>query len=423
MIDVKLLKTGNSALIAIVGGLALALALAFLAFGMSGRDAGLISLYLVVSSSTSLLLGFGASRLALRSRLGIRKRVAVAGAIGCVIALVNVTITALLMFSEPHDLALLTVLLLFSLVVSTFFSFAVARSMTSSVESLKRGALLLAEGDLSVRVTATSTDEVGDLANIINTMADKLEQAFHRQRELEQARKDLIASVSHDLRTPLASMRAMVEAISDGVVSDTQTVQKYCGNIKNEVEHLSALIDDLFELSRLDSGTLDLQLQPSSVDDMLSTVLIGMQAEAATHSLELRSELNDELEPVMADSHKIQRVLYNLTQNAIRNTPADGTIVMEACDIGEMIRIDVADTGPGIAEEDLDKVFDRFYTGEKLRSREYGSVGLELAIAKGIVEAHGGRIWVESALGSGSRFSFCLPKANASVSALQPSTT
>ena len=195
MNQVNLLKTGNSALIAIVGGLAVALA--FLAFDMSSRDAGLISLYLAVSSSISLLMGFGASRLALRSRLGIRKRVAVAGAIGSVIALVNVTITALLMFLSPHDLALLAVLLLFSLVVSTFFSFAVARGITSSVESLKQGALLLAEGDLSARVSVTSNDEVGELANIINTMADKLDQAFHRQRELEQARKDLIASVSH----------------------------------------------------------------------------------------------------------------------------------------------------------------------------------------------------------------------------------
>ena len=210
-------------------------------------------------------------------------------------------------------------------------------------------------------------------------------------------------------------MRAMVEAISDGVVSDTETVQQYCANIGSEVEHLSILIDDLFELSRLDSGTMELQLQPSSVDDILSTVLISMQAEAATHSLELRSELNDELEPVMADPHKIQRVLYNLAQNAIRNTPADGTILMEASDIGEMIQIDVADTGQGRAEEDLDKVFDRFYRGEKSRSREYGGAGLGLAIAKGIVEAHGGRIWVESALGAGSRFSFCLPKANAGV--------
>ncbi len=417
MTKVILLRSWNSTLIAIVAGLALALALAFLAFGMSSRDAGLISLYLVISSTVSLLLGFGASRLALRSRLGIRKRVAIAGAIGSVIALVNVTITALLMFLSPHDLALLAVLLVFSLTVSTFFSFAVARSITSSVESLKEGAMRLASGDLSARLSATSNDEVADLAYVINTMADKLEQAFHRQRDLEQARKDLIASVSHDLRTPLASMRAMVEAISDGVVSDTETIQQYCSNIKHEVEHLSTLIDDLFELSRLDSGTLELQLQPSSVDDMLSTVLIGMQAEAATHSLEFRSELNDELEPVMADSHKIQRVLYNLAQNAIRNTPADGTILMEASDIGEMIRIDVADTGQGIAEEDLEKVFDRFYRGEKSRSREHGGAGLGLAIAKGIVEAHGGRIWVESALGAGSRFSFSLPKANAVVAA------
>ena len=226
---------------------------------------------------------------------------------------------------------------------------------------------------------------------------------------MQQARKDLIASVSHDLRTPLASMRAMVEAISDGVVSDEKTIQAYCTNISSEVEHLSLLIDDLFELSRLDSGTLELQLQPSSVEEMLSSVLESMMAQTDEHTLTLNNSSNIKVDPVMVDPHKIQRVLYNLAQNAIRHTPSDGTISLEIQDAGSDVQIDVAHSGPGIAQEDKDQVFDRFYRGEKSRSREFGGAGLGLAIAKGIREAHGGRIWVESELGQGANFRFTLP--------------
>ena len=152
-------------------------------------------------------------------------------------------------------------------------------------------------------------------------------------------------------------MRAMVEAISDGVVSDAATVQSYCNNIRREVEHLSALIDDLFELSRLDSGTLELHLQPSSVDELLSSTIESMKAQADNHALELQTNLKGQLDPVLVDAHKIERVIYNLVQNAIRHTPADGTIVMEAQDMGQMVQIDVADTGQGIPQEDIDKVF------------------------------------------------------------------
>ena len=406
-------KMTGLTLAGLVCALALAMAVAFLAFGMPGNDVAYIALYLLISGSLSLALGLGASRLGLRSGLGIRGKVILAGAIGSVVALVNVVVTALVMFLSPHDLALLAVLLLFSLVISLIFSYVVARGITSSIERLALGAQNLAEGDLSTRLEVTSDDEIGELASVMNTMADELEQAFRRQRELQQARKDLIASVSHDLRTPLASLRAMVEAISDGVVSDEQTIQTYCSNIRSEVAHLSTLIDDLFELSQLDSGTLELHLQPSSVEEMLNTVLEGMKAQADGQALKLSHSLGRDLEPVMVDPHKIQRVLYNLVQNAIRHTPSDGTISVEAQDLGQEVQIDVVDSGQGINQDDVNKVFDRFYRGEKSRSREFGGAGLGLAIAKGIVEAHGGRIWVDSQPGEGSRFSFSLPKASA----------
>ena len=242
-------------------------------------------------------------------------------------------------------------------------------------------------------------------------MAAELERAFERQAELEQARNDLVASVSHDLRTPLSSMRAMVEAISDGVVSDQSTVRRYCTALAGEVERLSGLIDDLFELSRLEAGSASLRVLPNSVEAILAATVDSMKAQAAGREVELRDSLESELGSVMVDSHMIQRALCNLIQNAIRHTPPDGTIVVEAHDQGPTVRIDVVDTGQGIPQQDIEKVFDRFYRGEKSRSREYGGTGLGLAIAKGIVEAHGGRIWVESGAGAGSRFSFSIPRA------------
>lgn len=403
-------KRGSLFLGAIIGALGIALTVAFLFFGIKGRDLGLVALYLFLSGSISLAFGLVAIHIGTKSSLSIRYKMAAAGVAGSVVALVNVMVTAMLMFLSRHDLTLLMVLLVFSLTISLFFAFLLAGPITSSIQALRIGAQRLAEGDLSTRLEVTSRDDIADLAVALNTMAEELDNAFRRQRDMEQARKDLIASLSHDLRTPLTSMRAMVEAITDDVVSDRATLQRYFSNLNREVEHISALIDDLFEISRLDTGTIELQLRPSSVGEILANALDSMEAQAHMKALNLRSELEGELGQVVVDPHKIQRVLYNLIQNAIRHTPADGTIVVKAQDLGSSVQIDVTDTGQGISQEELDKVFDRLYRGEKSRSREYGGSGLGLAIAKGIVEAHGGDIWVESSLGTGSRFSFSLPR-------------
>lgn len=404
-------RPSTMALPATVAALTVAMAVAFVAFGMSGRDLRAVGLYLLLSGSLSLALGLGALRLGFGRGLGIRNKMGLAGAMGSLVALANVLVTAVLMFLSSHDLSLLVVLAVFSVIVSLFFSFAAAHGITSSIEALNQGAQRLAEGDLSVRLAVSSNDEVAQLGGALNTMAAELERAFERQAELEQARNDLVASVSHDLRTPLSSMRAMVEAISDGVVSDQSTVQRYCTALAGEVERLSVLIDDLFELSRLEAGSASLRVLPNSVEAILAATVDSMKAQAAGREVELRDSLESELGSVMVDSHMIQRALCNLIQNAIRHTPPDGTIVVEAHDQGPTVRIDVVDTGQGIPQQDIEKVFDRFYRGEKSRSREYGGTGLGLAIAKGIVEAHGGRIWVESGAGAGSRFSFSIPRA------------
>ncbi|MDA8217332.1 MAG: HAMP domain-containing sensor histidine kinase [Dehalococcoidales bacterium] len=377
------------------------------------QDIEALILFLALSGALSLALGYLAARLGWRLLWGgLRFRIAFTVAVGVVVALANVAVTAYLMFLSPHDLTLLSLLLLFALVISLSFGVFLAGRLTSSLRELAQGAGRMAEGNLSVRAAVSEGGEVGELAIAFNTMAARLEASFRQQREVEQARKDLIAAVSHDLRTPLASLQAMVEAVNDGVVSDPETIQRYLHTMQTEIANLSALINDLFELSQLDASVLCLHIESSPLQDVIFDTVDSLQAQAQRHGLNLATSVDTQLEPVLMDPARVQRVLYNLVQNAIRHTPSDGTVLLEARDTGAEVHVSVEDTGEGIAEGDLPHVFERFYRGDPARSRERGGIGLGLSIARGIVEAHGGRIWVESTPGQGSKFSFALPKAD-----------
>jgi signal transduction histidine kinase len=262
-----------------------------------------------------------------------------------------------------------------------------------------------------VRVAVPAGDEVGELAQAFNHLADQVEAAFRRRREMEQARRELIAAVSHDLRTPLSSLQAMVEALNDGVVTDPATVQRYLTTMQSEIRNLSLLINDLFEVSKLDAGVLHLHVEESPLQDLISDTLESMRAQVNRKGINLSGAVAEELAPVLMDPSKVQRVLYNLVQNAIRHTSAGGTILLEARDAGAEVQVDVTDSGEGIPEEEQPLVFEPFYRGDPARSRAHGGAGLGLTIARALVEAHGGRIWVGSVRGQGSRFSFTLPKA------------
>jgi two-component system sensor histidine kinase SaeS len=202
----------------------------------------------------------------------------------------------------------------------------------------------------------------------------------------------------------------MVEAINDGVVADQETKSRYLQTIEAESENLSRLIDDLFELSQIDAGVMELHLESASLTDLISDTLGSMSAQAAERRLHLQGSVEDHQAPVVMDAKRVQRVLYNLVQNAIQHTPADGTISILAKDADSEMRVEVCDTGEGIPEAELERVFERFYRSDRARSRYTPGAGLGLSIAKGIVEAHGGRLWVESTLGKGSTFGFALPK-------------
>jgi signal transduction histidine kinase len=329
------------------------------------------------------------------------------------IAFANIVVTAWLMFISPHDLGLLGLLLAFSAIVAFAFAALTAEQVLRAVREIAAAAREMAGGKLGVRVAADGPDELVGLARDFNAMSERLETSDRMRREMETARRHLFAAISHDLRTPLASIRAMVEAIDDGVVTDAETTQRYVRNVLGEVHRLSGLIDDLFELSRLDAGALTLHVEPGSLHDLVSDTLEAIQVQAAEKGLHLRGAVAEDLPPVMMDVARIQRVLTNLVQNAIRHTPPDGTILLEAQEEQTTVRLDVVDSGEGVAPEDLPHIFERFYRGEKSRVRGQGGTGLGLAIARGLVEAHGGQIWAQSAPGEGARFSFVLPKATA----------
>jgi signal transduction histidine kinase len=334
--------------------------------------------------------------------------------VGAAIVAVNVLYTAVNMFlSTEHDLPLLTILLVFSAVISLFFAFFLSQSMVMRLRSLLALARRVAEGDLTARADVTSRDEIGRLTAEFNAMVSRLEHSNKQRERLEASRRELIASVSHDLRTPLASMRAMVEALNDGVVSDPQTVSRYLHTIQNETRHLTTLIDDLFELSQIDAGALQLHLEPASLADLVSDALESMSPQAKQKNVRLKGQVEGTPPTIPIDAPRMQRVLYNLIQNAIRHTPADGTVTLTVRGKPDGIELTVADTGEGIPESDLPHIFDRFYRGERARTRDSQSAaagaGLGLAIAKGIVEAHGGTITAASAPGTGAAFQVVLP--------------
>ncbi len=407
------------AAVTLLGMTALVILLTILLLGPPLGDLVAIASFLLISGGVTVLLGLAVPRMPSPPWLGsLRSKLVLVSVLTAILALVNVGFTAVLMFLSGHDLALLAGLLGFSVGMAIFVAYALSEPTTRSIHDLMQGARNMSAGRLDAQVSVETNDEVGELASAFNTMSDRLRSSFGRERELEQARRELISAVSHDLRTPLASIRAMLESINDGVVADPATVGRYIRTSLTEVENMGQLVNDLFELSQIDAGVLELHVEAASLQDLISDTLESMSAQAAVHSLSLKGSLDGEITPVVMDTRRVQRVLYNLVQNSIRHTPPDGTILIRARDAGEVVQVEVADTGEGIQEEDLPRLFDWSYRADRSRSRESGGAGLGLSIARGIVEAHGGRIWAESVLGEGSTFSFTLPKVQAGGAAV-----
>lgn len=382
---------------------ALGTLLVAVAVGMGGDVAHLLS-FLAPAALVTVLVAMVSGPLL--SRASLRQRFIAVALIAAVAALANLAVLTHQMFLSDHDGTLVIVLLVYSLGAGLAAALVLARGTARAVAHLDRTAEALGRGDLAARVgTLHAGPELDMLARTLDDMASQLRAASQRERDIETTRHDLITAVSHDLRTPLSSLRAMVEAINDGVVDDLPTVRRYTGEMRRSVNQLVAMVDDLFELVQLDAGAIEAETRRVRLDDVVNSAIAAVELQVEEKGLSLTIELHGTGDA--ACSPRLARVLQNLLSNAVRHTPADGVILVAAREQDGRLALAVQDNGEGIRPEDLPHVFEPFFRGDPARSG--GGAGLGLALAKRIVEAIGGDISALSTLPSGSRFELSLP--------------
>jgi signal transduction histidine kinase len=385
----------------------------FIWLSPSRSDLYSLTALLALTSVISAGVGFLSHRMGWWRRLpSLSHALTIGYVIAAVLTVLNVWLTARLMFINQHDLALAILLQLFASGISISFGMLISSSITQNLIHLADAAESLSKGDYSIQVPVSGGDELAQLTETFNSMVLRLGQIHEAERALENARKNLVAWASHDLRTPLASMKAMLESIEEGVVSDPETVSRYIHQSQLEIERMSKLIDDLFELAQLDAGYLELHGESSSLRDLLSDSIEAFRVRAEARGVQLGGAVDANIDPVWMAPEKINRVLANLLENALRHTQSGDLINLGAVLVEDMAVVEVRDTGEGIPEEDLPYVFDRFFRGEHSRRRteDASGAGLGLAIAKGLVNSHGGSMNVESTFGEGTAISFSLPR-------------
>jgi signal transduction histidine kinase len=395
---------------AVVLSLGFALALFYLLMQPTVDEIGLMAVFLSITSVFTILAGYGAYRLGWISNMpSVQWALLGTYALSILLAFLSVWITARLMFASTHDLLLATILLLFAGGIAMALGHFFSETLTMRIVALHEAANEIASGKLSVSVPVQGRDEMAELATTFNEMAAQLQAAAKKQEEVEKLRRDLIAWIGHDLQTPLASIQAILEALADGVVEDQETALRYLRTAQREIRSLSNLIDDLFQMAQLDAGGLQLDLEPNSLGDLISDTIESFSELAARKAVKLEGRAERSLDSVIMDAPRIGRVLANLVGNALQHTEEGDIVRVLATREEGYVQVEVHDTGDGIPNDDLPYVFDRFYRGEKSRSRATGGAGLGLAIVKGLVEAHGGEIRAQSEPGQGTRITFTLP--------------
>jgi signal transduction histidine kinase len=276
----------------------------------------------------------------------------------------------------------------------------ITRRIVRPLDELRDASRKLAAGDLTARApTGGRPGEIAELSTAFNAMAADVERLF-------DARRQLVAWASHDLRTPVAAIQAMVEAIEDGLAQPDE----YLPSLREQARWLSQLVDDLFELARIDAGALTLELRRTPLGDNVDSCLRALDAEARVRNVRLESRIRGPVAEVAVAPDKIERVLLNLLTNALRHTPSDGAVAVVVETTGHDVVVSVEDTGEGLPAGVEGRVFDGFWKADPARARTGGGgAGLGLTIARGLVEAQGGRMWAEPAAGGGARVAFSLP--------------
>ena len=250
--------------------------------------------------------------------------------------------------------------------------------------------------------TATLLDNDG---GVLLTLHD-----LTRMRQVETSQREFVSNVSHELRNPMASIKAMVETLESGAVNDPKIALDFLARMRGDVDRINGLVNDLLELSRMESGQFSIEAEPIALEPVVQGIKKQFSDTAASRDVSIVTSLADGLPLVMADGEKLAQILVNLVENALKFTPADGEISIQALPLDEYVQVQLKDTGVGVAPQHLPHLFERFYKVN--RSRRDGGTGLGLAIVKQLVEAHGGQITVESREGEGCAFTFTVPRAN-----------
>jgi signal transduction histidine kinase len=392
-------------LVALVAAAGAAAALAVgAALGMSGGDLAHLVLPLAVATAVTVAATVAAN--AALTRTSLRYRFLIVAVLGAVVALANLAVMARLMMVSSHDLALALLLVVFAAGTAVAMALVLSSGPVRAIDRLVGGARRLGEGRLDEPIGALSAGpELDEVARSLDEATVRIRDARERERAAEAMRRDLIVAVSHDLRTPLASLRAMIEAIDDGVVDDTPTLRRYAGEMRRSVGQLVEMVDDLFELTQLDAGAIEIETERAALADVVRSAVMIVEPAASEKGLSVETSLAD------ADgatcSPRMVRVLQTLLVNAVRHTPPDGTVRVAVSREDERLLVAVEDTGEGIGEADLPRIFEPFFRADP--ARQGPGSGLGLALAQRIVVAMGGSISVESEPNLGTRFAIDLP--------------
>jgi signal transduction histidine kinase len=365
-----------------------------------------LQVVLIAAVSAVAVGGLGAGALWLVRTRSLRLSLAVI-CLTTVLAMIGATLaTAEAMFLSAHDFGVVVVVSLVAGAVALGVSLLLARQLVAGSRALRDAARALGDGEPLV-VAQPPTAELAALSRELAATSARLAESRERERALEASRRNLVAWVSHDLRTPLAGLRAMAEALEDGVAEDPS---RYHKQIRMEVDRLAGMVDDLFQLARIQAGSLQLSLERVSLADLVSDSLAGVDALARARGVQLTGSADGEV-PVRADGQELARVITNLVVNAIRHTPPDGHVAIRAQVNEGRAVLAVTDECGGIPEDDLPRVFDVAWRGTDARTPgPEGGAGLGLAIVRGIAEAHHGDISVANT-GRGCRFQVSLPLA------------
>jgi signal transduction histidine kinase len=383
---------GGSVLVAAGGGVAILLV------ALSGRVPAVDAFKLTVIGSGTALVGstVGVFVLRLIRRRSLATQLAATSLVVLVPVALGAWIAAEAMFLSSHDLTALAVILVAAGTVGVGTALALGHRLGRASGALIDLARRIGNGE---GVPDTSRDAVPEeLARLYDELvaaARRLDASREREQTLEGSRRELVAWVSHDLRTPLAAIRAVTEALEDGIVDDPATIARYYTTLRIEAERLSGLVDDLFELSRTQAGVLRLDYVRVSLGDLVSDALAGAATIAHAKGVRLEGHLAGAVPQVDASPSEVLRALRNILENAIRHTPSDGTVVVEAGAEAQHAYIAVRDSGGGIPDADLPRVFDVAFSGDNARTPGSGA-GLGLAIARGLVEAHHGEVTVRN---------------------------